>query len=92
MFQVKLDMLQLRVPVWVSDMDFLRDSAKVAVCTRYGHVSLHAHVAQAPHIFVIVAKDCSLLQCSSCSLILIFIFTNPFGKVTVVFCVQCGVI
>jgi hypothetical protein len=50
MFQVKPDMLQLRVPLWVSDMDFLRDSTKVAVCTRYGHVSLHVYVAQAPHV------------------------------------------
>jgi len=36
---VKPDKLQLRVPVWISDLDFLRDSTKVAVCTRYGHVS-----------------------------------------------------
>jgi hypothetical protein len=41
LFQVKPDMLQLRVPVWVSDMDFIQNSAKVAVCTRYGHVSIH---------------------------------------------------
>ncbi|PNF23432.1 hypothetical protein B7P43_G10597 [Cryptotermes secundus] len=38
---VKPDMLQLRVPVWVSDMDFLQDSAKIAVCTRYGHVRVY---------------------------------------------------
>lgn len=38
---VKPDMLQLRVPVWISDMDFLRDSTKVAVCTRYGHVRVY---------------------------------------------------
>ncbi|XP_069677228.1 WD repeat-containing protein 74 [Periplaneta americana] len=38
---VRPDMLQLRVPVWVSDMDFLPGGSKVAVCTRYGHVRLY---------------------------------------------------
>lgn len=38
---VKPDKLQLRVPVWISDLDFLRDSTKVAVCTRYGHVRVY---------------------------------------------------
>lgn len=38
---VRPDMLQLRVPVWVSDMDFLPGSSKAVVCTRHGHVRLY---------------------------------------------------
>ncbi|PSN30822.1 hypothetical protein C0J52_17326 [Blattella germanica] len=38
---VRPDMLELRVPIWVSDMDFLPDTSKVAVCTRHGHIRLY---------------------------------------------------
>ncbi|KAJ9576941.1 hypothetical protein L9F63_006467 [Diploptera punctata] len=38
---VKPDMLQLRVPVWVSDLVFMPDQTKIATCSRYGHVRLY---------------------------------------------------
>ncbi|XP_014259973.1 WD repeat-containing protein 74 [Cimex lectularius] len=38
---VRHDELELRVPVWVTDIVFLTNSQKVAVTTRYGHVRLY---------------------------------------------------
>uniref|UniRef100_A0A1B6CVN9 Uncharacterized protein n=1 Tax=Clastoptera arizonana TaxID=38151 RepID=A0A1B6CVN9_9HEMI len=38
---VRPDELQLRVPVWVSDLVFMPNSEQVAVSTRYGHVRLY---------------------------------------------------
>nr|XP_053636214.1 WD repeat-containing protein 74-like [Cherax quadricarinatus] len=38
---VKPDMLQLRVPVWVSDIAFLEEKHCVAVSSRYKHVRLY---------------------------------------------------
>ena len=37
--QVRPDMLDLRVPVWVSDIAFLEDSRRVATCHRHSAVS-----------------------------------------------------
>ncbi|KAK7792509.1 hypothetical protein R5R35_009919 [Gryllus longicercus] len=38
---VRHDYLELRVPVWVSDIDFLPNSNKVAICSKYGHVRIY---------------------------------------------------
>ncbi|RZF44306.1 hypothetical protein LSTR_LSTR006856 [Laodelphax striatellus] len=38
---VRHDELELRVPVWVSDITFMPDSSKVAVASRYGFVRLY---------------------------------------------------
>lgn len=35
------DWLQLRVPIWISDIGFLSNSSReIATCSRYGHVNL----------------------------------------------------
>lgn len=49
--QIKPDMLQLRVPVWVSDMTFLPEPNCIALATR------HCHVSQSL-LCLFVAKDC----------------------------------
>lgn len=38
---VKPDMIQLRVPVWVTDMAFLQDHHSVAISTRYKNIRLY---------------------------------------------------
>lgn len=37
---VRHDWLEMRVPIWVSDIGFLPDSSKIATCSRYGYVSI----------------------------------------------------
>lgn len=36
---VKNDSLELRVPVWISDIGFFPDSSKLITSSKYGHVS-----------------------------------------------------
>ncbi|XP_013382199.1 WD repeat-containing protein 74 [Lingula anatina] len=40
---VKNDWLNLRVPVWVSDLQFIPDSKKIVTCTRHKQVRLYDH-------------------------------------------------
>lgn len=35
---VRHDWLELRVPLWISDIGFFPQSSKIATCSRYGHV------------------------------------------------------
>ena len=34
-------MLQLEVPIWVSDIIFLKQESKVAISSRHGHIRLY---------------------------------------------------
>ncbi|XP_042855775.1 WD repeat-containing protein 74-like [Penaeus japonicus] len=43
---IKPDMLQLRVPVWVSDMTFLPEPNCIALATRHCHVRMYDHKRQ----------------------------------------------
>jgi len=38
---VRPNFLQLRVPVWISDIDFILNSNNVVLCTKHGHVRLY---------------------------------------------------
>ncbi|XP_063598271.1 WD repeat-containing protein 74-like [Penaeus indicus] len=46
LFQIKPDMVQLRVPVWVSDMTFLKEPNCIALATRHCHVRMYDHKRQ----------------------------------------------
>lgn len=37
---VRKDMLELEVPIWVSDVTFMSNSSNVAICSRHGYVSI----------------------------------------------------
>ncbi|XP_047501601.1 WD repeat-containing protein 74-like [Penaeus chinensis] len=43
---IKPDMVQLRVPVWVSDMTFLKEPSCIALATRHCHVRMYDHKRQ----------------------------------------------
>lgn len=64
---VRNDELELRVPVWITDMAFILKTKKVAVTTRYGQVRLYdpATCMRRPVVSVQVPEQA--LTCISCS-------------------------
>ncbi|CAD6240443.1 GSCOCG00008790001-RA-CDS [Cotesia congregata] len=57
---VRHDWLEMRVPVWVSDIGFLPDSSKIATCSRYGYVRLYDPLIQKRPVINIEVKDQAL--------------------------------
>ncbi|XP_017890908.1 WD repeat-containing protein 74 [Ceratina calcarata] len=51
------DWLQLRVPVWISDIDFLPDTELVATVSRHGHVRLYDPKTQRRPVVNLEMKD-----------------------------------
>ncbi|KAL1123865.1 hypothetical protein AAG570_001635 [Ranatra chinensis] len=64
---VRHDSLELRVPIWVTDITFLQGSKKVAVTTKYGHVRLYdpSTCTRRPVVSVQIPEQA--LTCISCS-------------------------
>ncbi|XP_008557103.2 WD repeat-containing protein 74 [Microplitis demolitor] len=54
---VRHDWLEMRVPVWVSDIGFLPNSSKIAVCSRYGYVRLYDPLVQKRPVLNVLVKD-----------------------------------
>ncbi|XP_033211907.1 WD repeat-containing protein 74 [Belonocnema kinseyi] len=54
---VKNDSLELRVPVWISDIGFFPDSSKLVTSSKYGHVRLYDHHAQRRPVMNIEVKQ-----------------------------------
>ncbi|XP_044579016.1 WD repeat-containing protein 74 [Cotesia glomerata] len=57
---VRHDWLEMRVPIWVSDIGFLPDSSKIATCSRYGYVRLYDPLIQKRPVINIEVKDQAL--------------------------------
>ncbi|XP_074097086.1 WD repeat domain 74 lethal (2) k09848 isoform X2 [Cotesia typhae] len=57
---VRHDWLEMRVPIWVSDIGFLTDSSKIATCSRYGYVRLYDPLVQKRPVINIDIKDQAL--------------------------------
>lgn len=55
---VALDWLQLRVPIWISDIDFLPYTDEIVTVGRYGHVrSWLIHIMQlVKYIYILYIK------------------------------------
>lgn len=62
---VRHDNLDLRVPVWVSDIDFMPLSSKVVICSKYGHVRIYdPNGQQRRPVFNFQIPEQSLTACS----------------------------
>ncbi|XP_046400027.1 WD repeat-containing protein 74 [Ischnura elegans] len=59
--------LQLRVPIWVSDMAFLPGSQKVVTCSRYGHLRLYDPKAQRRPVLNMEIPEQALTTISACN-------------------------
>nr|XP_034196021.1 WD repeat-containing protein 74 [Osmia lignaria] len=51
------DWLQLRVPVWISDMDFIPTTENIVTVGRYGHVSVYDPKTQRRPVIQLQLKD-----------------------------------
>ncbi|XP_032673869.1 WD repeat-containing protein 74 [Odontomachus brunneus] len=51
------DWLELRVPIWISDMNFLPETQQIATVGRYGHVRLYDPRAQRRPVINITHQD-----------------------------------
>ncbi|XP_011310518.1 WD repeat-containing protein 74 [Fopius arisanus] len=54
---VRHDWLELKVPLWISDIGFLSESSQIATCSRYGHVRLYDPSAQRRPVINLEVKD-----------------------------------
>ncbi|XP_071449887.1 WD repeat-containing protein 74 isoform X2 [Hetaerina americana] len=59
--------LQLRVPIWVSDIAFMQNSQKIATCSRYGHLRLYDTKAQRRPVISMDIPEQALTSISACS-------------------------
>ncbi|XP_063978560.1 WD repeat-containing protein 74 [Diachasmimorpha longicaudata] len=57
---VRHDWLELKVPLWISDIGFLSESSQIATCSRYGHVRLYDPSAQRRPVINLEVKDQAL--------------------------------
>ncbi|CAL1679409.1 unnamed protein product [Lasius platythorax] len=58
------DWLELRVPIWISDLNFLPGTKQIATVGRYGHVRLYDPYAQRRPVIDLTIKD-EALTCLS---------------------------
>ncbi|XP_015123557.1 WD repeat-containing protein 74 [Diachasma alloeum] len=54
---VRHDWLEMKVPLWISDIGFLSESSQIATCSRYGHVRLYDPSAQRRPVINLEVKD-----------------------------------
>ncbi|KAG8228928.1 hypothetical protein J437_LFUL007320 [Ladona fulva] len=59
--------LELRVPIWVSDIAFMPDGQKIATCSRHGHLRLYDPKAQRRPVLNMQIPEQALTAISPCS-------------------------
>ncbi|XP_043289692.1 WD repeat-containing protein 74-like isoform X1 [Venturia canescens] len=54
---VRHDWLELKVPLWISDIGFIPRTSRIVTSSRYGHIRLYDHIAQRRPVINLELKD-----------------------------------